>query len=95
LSKKYFPEKLVSPHNEQPNTLTEAGFNEEYKSKIYVKNIRKIQVGSEKIIPDSQHCYHVLNPRRPKGRTPTKVKLCTILYIGGDVLFTQVGVIHG
>ncbi len=48
----------------QPNTLTRRD-----KSKIYVKNIRKILVGSQptekfdpeadpkKIIPDPQHCF--------------------------------------
>jgi hypothetical protein len=37
LSKKYSPEKLISHHNEQPNTLT----RQENKDKIYVKNTRK------------------------------------------------------
>jgi hypothetical protein len=44
LSKKYFHEKLGSRHNEQPTIL----IRKEYNGKIYVKNIRKIHVGSEK-----------------------------------------------
>ncbi len=50
--KKNFPKKLISRHNEQPNPLT----RQEYKGKIYVKNIRKIYVGSEtnwKVEPES------------------------------------------
>jgi hypothetical protein len=37
LSKKYSHKKLISRHNDQPNTLT----RQEHKGKIYVKNIRK------------------------------------------------------
>ncbi len=37
LSKKYSPKKLISRHNEQPNTPA----RQEYKGKIYVKNIRQ------------------------------------------------------
>ncbi len=43
MSKKYSPKKLISRHNEQPKTLT----RQEYKGKIYVKNIRKNHVGFE------------------------------------------------
>ncbi len=35
LSNKYSPKKLISRHNEQPNTLA----RREYEGKIYVKNI--------------------------------------------------------
>jgi hypothetical protein len=43
--KKYSTRKLISRHNEQSNTLTR---QEEYKGKIYVKNIGKnFCVGSE------------------------------------------------
>ncbi len=34
---KTFPKNIKSRHNEQPNTLT----RQEFKDKIYVKNIRK------------------------------------------------------
>jgi hypothetical protein len=63
LSKKYSVNKLISRNNEQPNTLT----RQEYKSKIYVKNIRKNlcrirkQLKSRILIqknhPDSQQRY--------------------------------------
>ncbi len=40
---KKFPKKLIFCHNMQPDTLS----SREYTGKIYVKNIRKIHVGSE------------------------------------------------
>ena len=42
LSEKH-PKKLISRHNMQPNTLT----RREFKGKIYVQNIIKIQAGSK------------------------------------------------
>jgi hypothetical protein len=37
LSRKYSPKKLISRHNEQPNTFK----RQEYKGKIYIQHIRK------------------------------------------------------
>ncbi len=66
-STKYPPKKLISRYNEQPNTLLT---RQEYKGKIYVKNIRKNscrirnQLKSriwirKKIIPEPQHCFFI------------------------------------
>jgi len=43
LSQKYSHQNLISRHNEQPNTLK----RREYKGKIYIKNMKKMHVGSK------------------------------------------------
>jgi hypothetical protein len=82
LSKKYFPKKLISRHNKQPNTLT----RQEYKGKTYVKiNRNRIRILNQlksrfklrkKIIPDPQHCLYGTTV----GSQESKYRKTTITY---------------